>query len=56
MAPEADADGFTPAGGLNFNEDSLVLGFSLALGSGNGTAEIYVKDLTVGGVSYEFVA
>src|SRR3712207_3329200 len=31
-----DADGYTPAGGLNFSEDSLVLGWSIALGSGNG--------------------
>ncbi|HEX2558819.1 hypothetical protein, partial [Phenylobacterium sp.] len=52
----SDADGFTPAGGLHFDADSVILGWSVALGSGNGTAEIYVRDLTVGGVSYEFVA
>jgi hypothetical protein len=50
----ADADGFTPAGGLNFNEDSLILGWSLAYGSGNGTGVMYVDNLQVGGVTYEF--
>jgi hypothetical protein len=50
----ADADGFTPAGGLKFDEDSLILGWSVALGSGNGTANIYLDNLQVAGVTYEF--
>ena len=50
----ADADGFTPAGGLHFNENSLVLGYSVAYGSGNGTGVTYVDDLQVGGVTYDF--
>lgn len=52
----SDVDGFTPAGGLNFNEDSLVLGFQIALGSGNGTNDVYLDNLQVGGVTYDFVA
>ncbi|MGX7896559.1 hypothetical protein [Tsuneonella sp. HG222] len=51
----ADADGFTPAGGLNFNEDSIVLAWSVAYGSGNGTGVLYLDDLQVGGVQYDFV-
>jgi hypothetical protein len=50
----ADADGFTPAGGLHFDEDSLVLGWSVALGSGNGTNDIYLDNLTVAGVVMQF--
>jgi hypothetical protein len=52
----ADADGFTPgsAGSLNFNEDSLVLGWSVAYGSGNGTGVMYLDNLQVAGVTYEF--
>lgn len=51
----ADADGFTPAGGLHFDEDSLILGWSIALGSGNGAANIFLDNLTVGGVTMDFV-
>ena len=51
----SDADGFTPAGGLTFNANSLVLGWSVALGSGNGTAVIKLDDLTIGGTTYDFV-
>ena len=51
----ADADGYTPAGGLHFDENSLVLGYSFALGSGNGTADIYMDNLQVGGVTYDFI-
>ena len=51
----SDADGFTPAGGLHFDENSLVLGWSIALGSGNGTSTMYLDNLQVGGVSYDFV-
>jgi hypothetical protein len=50
----ADANGFTPAGGVNFNEDSLVLGWSIALGSGNGTNDIYLDNLQVAGVNMQF--
>lgn len=50
----ADADGFTPAGGLHFDEDSLVLGWSIALGSGNGTNDIYLDNLQVAGVTMQF--
>lgn len=51
----SDANGYTPAGGLTFNANSLVLGYSVALGSGNGTADVYIDDLQVGGVTYDFV-
>jgi len=51
----ADADGYTPAGGIHFDQSSLVLGWSIALGSGNGTNETYIDDLTVGGVTYDFM-
>ena len=51
----SDADGFTPAGGLHFDETSLVLGWSIALGSGNGTNDIYLDQLQVGGVTYDFI-
>ena len=51
----ADANGFTPAGGLTFNENSVVYGWSIALGSGNGTANVYLDNLTVGGVTMDFV-
>lgn len=50
----SDADGFTPAGGLHFNEDSVVLGASIALGSGNGTNDTYLDNLQIGGVTYDF--
>lgn len=52
----ADADGFTPAGGLHLDENSLILGHSIALGSGNGTADIYLDNLQVGGVTMDFHA
>jgi hypothetical protein len=50
----ADADGFTPAGGLHFDQNSAVLGWSIALGSGNGTTDVYVDNLVVGGVTTDF--
>jgi hypothetical protein len=50
----SDADGFTPAGGVTFNEDSVVLGWSLAYGSGNGTGIMYVDDVQLGGVKYDY--
>ena len=52
----ADADGSTPVGGVTFDEDSVVLGWSIALGSGNGTNDMYVDNLQVGGVTYDFIA
>lgn len=50
----ADADGFTPVGGVTFNEDSVVLGWSVALGSGNGSGDMYLDDLNVAGVTMQF--
>jgi hypothetical protein len=50
----ADADGFTPAGGVHFDENSLILGWSIAYGSGNGTGVMYLDNLQFGGVTYEF--
>ena len=50
----ADADGFTPAGGLHFDANSVIMGWSIALGSGNGTNVMFLDDLQVGGVTYEF--
>jgi hemolysin activation/secretion protein len=51
-----DANGFTPAGGFHFDANSLILGYSIALGSGNGTANIYMDNLQVGGVTMDFYA
>lgn len=50
----ADEDGFTPTGGVTFDEDSVVLGWSVAYGSGNGTGVMYVDDVQVGGVTYDY--
>ena len=50
----SDADGHTVAGGLTFNEDSLVLGWSIALGSGNGTGSMSIDNVQVGGVTTDF--
>lgn len=50
----ADADGHSATGGLTFDEDSLVLGYSIAYGSGNGTGVMYVDDVKVAGVTYDF--
>ncbi|HEX8482824.1 MAG TPA: hypothetical protein VF650_13055 [Allosphingosinicella sp.] len=52
----ADADGYTPAGGLHFDENSLILGYSIALGSGNGTNDIYMDNFQFGGVTMDFYA
>jgi VCBS repeat-containing protein len=37
-----DADGFTPQGGVRFDQNSILLGYSLAVGSGNGANVFYV--------------
>lgn len=50
----SDADGFTPTGGLHFDENSVVLGWSIAYGSGNGTGSMYLDNLTVGTATYAF--
>ena len=50
----SDASGYTPTGGLHFDENSAVLGWSIAYGSGNGTGVTFVDDLQVGAVTYEF--
>jgi hypothetical protein len=53
----SDADGYTPGGppgALHFDANSLVLGWSIALGSGNGTNDIYLDNLSVGGANYQF--
>ena len=50
----ADADGHTPVGGINFNEDSLVLGWSIALGSGNGTGTMSIDNVQFAGVTTDF--
>lgn len=51
----ADADGFTPTGGLNFNENSVVFGYQIALGSTNGTNNMYLDNFQFAGVTTEFL-
>ena len=51
----ADADGFTPAGGLHFNQNSLILGYSIALGSGNGTTDVYLDNFKFDGVTTDYI-
>jgi hypothetical protein len=51
----ADASGYTPAGGVHFDQNSVVLGWSIALGSGNGTTNAFIDNLQVGGVTYDFI-
>ena len=50
----ADADGYTPVGGVNFNENSVVLGYSIGLGSGAGSGSAYVDNVQLAGVTYDF--
>jgi hypothetical protein len=50
----ADADGYTPAGGLHFDDHSVVLGWSIAYGSGNGTGSMYLDHLEVGTATVNF--
>jgi hypothetical protein len=44
------------AGGVHIDANDVVLGFSVALGSGNGTNDMYLDNLHVGGVTYDFLA
>jgi hypothetical protein len=50
----ADADGYTPTGGIHFDDDSVVLGWSIAYGSGNGTGSMYLDHLQVGTATVNF--
>ena len=50
----ADADGHSPAGGIHFDEDSLVLGWSIALGSGNGAGTMSIDNVQFAGVTTDF--
>jgi hypothetical protein len=50
-----DAIGYTPTGGFHFDQNSVVLGWSIALGFGNGTTNAYLDNLHVGGVTYDFL-
>jgi len=50
----ADTDGYTPTGGIHFDEHSLIIGWSIALGSGNGTSNMYLDHLQVGGETINF--
>jgi hypothetical protein len=50
-----DASGYTPTGSIHFDQNSVVLGWSIALGFGNGTTNAYLDNLHVGGVTYDFL-
>lgn len=50
----SDADGYTPTGGLHFDANSVVLGWSIAYGSGNGTGSMYLDHLQVAGQTINF--
>ena len=54
FADWADANGFTPTGGIHIDANSLVLGWSIADGSGNGTNSMYLDHLHVGGQAINF--
>ena len=49
-----DADGFTPAGGLHSTRTACIFGYSVALGSGKGTNDIYMDNLQFDGVTMHF--
>jgi len=51
----SDASGYTPTGGVHFDQNSVVIGWQIALGSGNGTTDAYLDHLVVGGVQTEFM-
>ncbi len=50
----SDANGHTVVGGLTFNENSLVLGWTIALGSGNGTGTMSIDNVQFAGVTTDF--
>jgi hypothetical protein len=50
----ADDDGYTVPGGLHFDEDSVIFGWSIALGSSNGGNIQYLDNLAVGLITYDF--
>lgn len=50
----SDAGGYTPNGGVTFNANSVVLGYSIGLGSGAGSGTAVVGSARVGDVIYDF--
>ncbi|HMC90974.1 MAG TPA: hypothetical protein VKI45_00805 [Allosphingosinicella sp.] len=48
------AAGFTPVGGIHVDANSLVIGWSIADGSGNGTNSMYLDHLHVGAQAINF--
>ena len=50
----SDANGHTVVGGLTFDEDSLVLGWTIAFGSGNGTGTMSIDNVQFAGVTTDF--
>jgi|GEM_PF-7123586 len=48
------AAGFTPTGGIHVDANSIVLGWQIADGSGNGTNSMYLDHLHVGGQAINF--
>ena len=48
------ASGFTPTGGIHVDANSIVLGWSIAVGSGNGTNSMYLDHLHVGAQGINF--
>lgn len=48
------AAGFTPTGGIHVDANSVVLGWSIADGSGNGANSMYLDHLHVGGQAINF--
>lgn len=54
FADWADANGFTPTGGIHVDANSIVLGWQIADGSGNGTNSMFLDHLHVGGQAINF--
>ena len=50
----ADANGFTPVGGIHVDQNSVVLGWQIAVGSFNGTNDMYIDHLHVAGQTIQF--
>ncbi|HEY0314628.1 MAG TPA: hypothetical protein VGC56_19295 [Allosphingosinicella sp.] len=48
------AAGFTPTGGIHVDANSIVLGWQIADGSGNGTNSMFLDHLHVGGQAINF--